>query len=954
MSETEISPENALVRRIRGENIKAPCNAEAELSNIILKACAFEAKDRYQNAKELKKDLLKSMVKQFKDVEVSVVCQMDDGQEIYRGYKKAKTGSQVMISIEDTPYKEFIDEDKDIISAREILVTIDDEGKMNPPEARFIWSDFKTLFAVSVQIICRDENHNEILVQKMDCFYQNRNLVKAPTIDGYRPVGQTEIEVEVLKNRSSRPPQVVFEYKKRDIAAQTSDVNGPVECDVPVLCVLENGEEILNSKRTCRENTLNVVTAPEITGYVLISDDSKKISVSHTGNAEPDKVIFTYRRMNAEGKEVLIAVICRDDYGNELKRDSVVGKAGKSLNLTAPEIKGFKLINEDMKLIELNIDDNGVPEQDEVIFICKKVKEVGQNRKKFTIIGVVVALLLISTGISIWLLNRPVQKYTVSWKHEDGTVLELDNEVASGIIPEYNGPIPTKPEDAQYSYAFTGWTPSAKPVKTDVTYVAVFERSETAIETIADNPTDMPVPTLTITWSIGTDTETATVSFGEKPTHADPVKDPDDQYTYTFAGWTPEVKEATEDTAYEAIFQKEIRSYTITWQDEAGKTIDTASFVYGTKPTHADPTKELDQQYSYSFAGWQPEVEVVKGDATYKATYNSKVRLYTITWQDDTGKTIDTTTVAYDTEPTHPDPIKESDQQYSYSFSGWQPDIQRVTGDATYKAVYKKETRSYTIAWQNDAGKTIDTTNVAYGTKPTHTDPTKESDQQYSYSFSGWKPDIENVAGDATYKATFKKETRSYTITWQDDTGKTIDTTTVVYGTKPTHADTTNNSDQHYTYSFSGWQPELKIVTGDAIYKAVFKQETIVTPKPGWTCLNCGEENTDENAFCTNCATPRGALQPTETPLSHAEVGNTWICSNCKAENSYDDTFCTNCAQTRLCLECGNSVPKDDKLCPNCATEVGKWKCSQCGTLLGADDAFCVNCGTKRHKPGVR
>ncbi len=148
-----------------------------------------------------------------------------------------------------------------------------------------------------------------------------------------------------------------------------------------------------------------------------------------------------------------------------------------------------------------------------------------------------------------------------------------------------------------------------------------------------------------------------------------------------------------------------------------------------------------------------------------------------------------------------------------------------MTGDATYTAKFNQEIRSYRITWKDDTGKTLDTTTVRYGDEPTHSGFSKDTTKQYIYTFTGWQPAIQNVTGDAIYTASFKQETRSYKITWKDDTGKTIDTTTVKYGKNPSHADLTKASDKQYTYTFVGWQPKIKEVTEDATYTAVFNKK---------------------------------------------------------------------------------------------------------------------------------
>lgn len=49
---------NAVDRRLRGEALPAPCDASAEMANLILRACAFNPEERFASATEMKKALM--------------------------------------------------------------------------------------------------------------------------------------------------------------------------------------------------------------------------------------------------------------------------------------------------------------------------------------------------------------------------------------------------------------------------------------------------------------------------------------------------------------------------------------------------------------------------------------------------------------------------------------------------------------------------------------------------------------------------------------------------------------------------------------------------------------------------------------------------------------------------------------------------------------------------------
>ena len=222
-----------------------------------------------------------------------------------------------------------------------------------------------------------------------------------------------------------------------------------------------------------------------------------------------------------------------------------------------------------------------------------------------------------------------------------------------------------KPGTAQYTYTFSGWTPEVSAVTGNTTYTATFAET---------------VNKYTVTWVIDGVSTTEEYEYGATPAHADPVKEADAQYTYTFSGWTPEIAEVTGDATYTAQFTPTVRTYTVTWVIDGVSTEE--AYEYGVTPTHEDPVKAADAQYTYTFSGWTPEIAEVTGDATYTAQFESTVNTYTVTWKNEDGTVLKTDeSVHYGTTPQYSGetPTKAATAQYTYTFSGWTPEIAEVT-----------------------------------------------------------------------------------------------------------------------------------------------------------------------------------------------------------------------------------------------------------------------------------
>ena len=89
--------------------------------------------------------------------------------------------------------------------------------------------------------------------------------------------------------------------------------------------------------------------------------------------------------------------------------------------------------------------------------------------------------------------SSTTNKYTVTWKNSDGTVLETDANVPYGTVPSYDGAAPTKAGDEESPlYRFLGWDKKIEAIKGDTVFTAVYQNylKELVVEdfeNIADN-----------------------------------------------------------------------------------------------------------------------------------------------------------------------------------------------------------------------------------------------------------------------------------------------------------------------------------------------------------------------------------------------------------------------------------------------------------------------------------
>lgn len=113
-----------------------------------------------------------------------------------------------------------------------------------------------------------------------------------------------------------------------------------------------------------------------------------------------------------------------------------------------------------------------------------------------------------------------------------------------------------------------------------------------------------------------------------------PTRSATAQYSYSFDGWSRTIGGELDPSALDNVikdryvyahFAATLRTYTITWKNANGTTLETDNSVpYGTTPTYDGPTPTYQGQ---TFSGWTPTVVPVEANATYTATY---IPMYTV------------------------------------------------------------------------------------------------------------------------------------------------------------------------------------------------------------------------------------------------------------------------------------------------------------------------------------
>lgn len=350
--------------------------------------------------------------------------------------------------------------------------------------------------------------------------------------------------------------------------------------------------------------------------------------------------------------------------------------------------------------------------------------------------------------------GKTINKYKITWNWftdgaNSGTPQKQEPSVEYDVIPTPPSiPLTYKTNASVYTLKDSSWSPEIVKVKGATSYNASYNVSTRQYNIRWRDGNGHPYPANSLEIS---DVSINWNATPVAPTGTPPVPAATAQYTYVANNsWTPAIHPVNGDQIYNASYNWIINKYTITWNNWDGSQLEVDSQVpYGSTVSYNGntPKKDMTEASTYTFTGWNPATQSVKGDATYTAKFQDYARKYKIEWYKENSY-IDNTSVAWHTMPTHSIPSKSdsADGHYRYEFAAWTPTLSVVTRDTSYNATYNAITKTYTVQWMDGDGKTVleTDTNVAWGTTTSYNRsslPTKQQSTTCSYIFTSWNPD---------------------------------------------------------------------------------------------------------------------------------------------------------------------------------------------------------------------
>ena len=298
-----------------------------------------------------------------------------------------------------------------------------------------------------------------------------------------------------------------------------------------------------------------------------------------------------------------------------------------------------------------------------------------------------------STGDVTISANWSINTFTITWLNCDGSILEKDFNVPYGSTPSYDGATPTFDGGSEYTYTFTGWSPSVATVKNNAIYTATYSKTANQYSvSLINDFADYGIVEGAGQYSYGTTVTISAIAFDG----------------YAFDGWYENDNCISKDSVVSFVMpSKNVRynakfvakTIKVIWQNFDGEILEIDEVSYGGISAYNSetPVRDTFDDHFFNFTGWTDGQNIVSNQAAYSfevpthdVTLTAIYDSYLVSWLNYDETVLELNPVQYGETPSYngATPTRDEDSEYVYEFGGWNAEPSPVNGDTVYTATF--------------------------------------------------------------------------------------------------------------------------------------------------------------------------------------------------------------------------------------------------------------------------
>ena len=374
------------------------------------------------------------------------------------------------------------------------------------------------------------------------------------------------------------------------------------------------------------------------------------------------------------------------------------------------------------------------------------------------------------------------------------TFYDNDNNIISTQEVEYNKSATAPTPPTINGYRFIGWDSEYSNVKNDLIIKPIYDGLSYVIKFFDFNNNIL---------------FEKTVNYGESViAPAAPVIP-----GYTFIAWDQEFNNITSNLDIKPIYQ--INKFIVKFYDASDKVISEQEVAFNKSAiAPVSPSKT-----GHTFEKWDTDFSMVTANLDVKPLF--RINKYVVIFYDAQFNVISTQEVEYGASAKDVTiPIKDG-----YTFTGWDSPFDCITDNLNIYPVFIKNSdnpvTTYVVKFYDANNYVISTQTVELGSSAVEpAQPTKNG-----YTFTGWNKSFDYVTSNLDIYPIFKKneiieDSTTYTVTFLDNKGNTLSTSTVKKG-EAANAPTPPTIN---FYKFVKWDTDFSNVTSNLTIKPIYEK----------------------------------------------------------------------------------------------------------------------------------